>query len=134
MTFTCCNINLEYDEIMDSQMTYAKVLHPEGEFYSSLNRLCCSLKLLCFSGFWETTNTLVSSSGILSHIGDMFQAEIDRNRTLKEFFSSINERTCCFCSRFWAQCCSCLTLFTQKIAQRSNSQNIFPLNEIFISD
>jgi len=36
MTFTCCNINLQHDEILDSQITYAKVLHPKGEFYSSL--------------------------------------------------------------------------------------------------
>lgn len=35
MTFTCCSINLQYDEILDSQITYAKVLQPKGEFYSS---------------------------------------------------------------------------------------------------
>lgn len=36
ITFTCCSINLLYDEILDSQITCAKVLHPKGEFYSSL--------------------------------------------------------------------------------------------------
>lgn len=36
ITFTCCSINLLYDEILGSQITCAKVLHPKGEFYSFL--------------------------------------------------------------------------------------------------
>lgn len=35
MTFTCIT-NLQRDEILNVQVACAKVLHPKGEFYSSL--------------------------------------------------------------------------------------------------
>lgn len=55
MTLTSCSINLQYEEILDSQSAYAKMLHPKENFILPLFH--SFMELQRFSGFWETTST-----------------------------------------------------------------------------